>query len=102
MKLYVVVRGDLPKNYQAVQAGHALAQMLLWGPMSRMNREWNNQTLIYLKVRDLDSLRQLKASLDNYQQYPVAFHEPDIGDEMTAFAVYQSDHVAAQGLLDNL
>ena len=102
MKLYVVVRSDLSRSQQAVQAGHALAELLLWGPAQRISRQWNNHTLVYLRVRDLESLEQLKASLDKYQQYPVAFREPDIDDEMTAFALFESDHVGAMGLLSSL
>lgn len=29
MKLYVIVRTDMPPAYQAVQAGHAVAEWLL-------------------------------------------------------------------------
>jgi hypothetical protein len=43
-KLYVLVRKDLPKNYQAVQAGHAVAEYLLKNPKTK----WNNGTLVYL------------------------------------------------------
>lgn len=102
MKLYIVVRADLSKSQQAVQAGHALAEMLLWQAANKIHRHWGNGTLVYLKVRDLQSLEQLKASLDNYQQYPVSFYEPDISNEMTAFAVYESDHVGAMSTLSDL
>lgn len=46
-KLYVISRGDLPLAYQAVQAGHAVAQWML---DSGGANEWNNQTLVYLHV----------------------------------------------------
>lgn len=29
MRLYVLVRKDIPKGYQAVQAGHAVAEYML-------------------------------------------------------------------------
>lgn len=46
MKLYVLIRKDMPKSYQAVQAGHAVAEWLIETPKNK----WNNHTLIYLNV----------------------------------------------------
>lgn len=86
MKLYVLVRNDLSKSQQAVQGGHAVAEYMkeVWYG----EEEWNNGTLIYLRGGDLD---QLKASYDFlHGKEPVeiaAFHEPDLDNEMTAFAV---------------
>lgn len=52
-KMYVLVRKDLPKTYQAVQAGHALAEYLLHS----LSCSWDNGTLIYLGVRDEEELK---------------------------------------------
>jgi hypothetical protein len=77
-KLYVLVRGDLSKSQQAVQAGHAVAEYCKqkeWG--------WANGTLVYLRVRDEDELREWANKVDKH----CPFYEPDIGNQMTAFAV---------------
>ena len=74
----MLVRADLSRSQQAVQAGHAVAEACLKGKLS-----WGNGTLVYLKVRDLNDL------LFWYEKVGKAFpfHEPDLNNEMTAFAV---------------
>ena len=81
-KLYVVVRKDLTKSQQAVQAGHALAEYIL------LNKElyWNNGTLVYLGIRNENDLKMLMGNLDNKNIHYTYFQEPDIGHELTAIA----------------
>jgi len=95
MKLYVLSRADLAKyskSYPYVQAGHAVAEFLLRNP----NHDWKNHTLVYLQVPDehilVSWVRLLKASFHE----PVTFREPDIGDEMTAIAVYSNGKVMSE------
>lgn len=76
-KLYVLVRGDLSRAQQAVQAGHAVAEFCLKG------RGWENGTLVYLKVRGLKELEGWYEKLG--KGFP--FYEPYYKNEMTAFAV---------------
>ena len=82
-RLYVLVRKDLPKNQAAVQAGHAVGEFLLRGP----NSVWGNGTLIYLGVRDLRELNYWIEVIDKKGYCPVGFKEPDMDNELTAFAV---------------
>lgn len=77
-KLYVLVRADLSKSQQAVQAGHAVAELCLNGCL----KEWENGALVYLKVRNEEMLREWMKKLDA----PKAFYEPDRNNEMTAIA----------------
>lgn len=60
MKMFVLTRRDLPKSYQAVQAGHAVAELLLRGQPNG----WDNGTLVYLGVDNEDELKKWKEKLD--------------------------------------
>lgn len=87
-KLYVLVRNDLPKNYQAVQAGHAVAEYMLECPNS-----WQNGTLIYLRVSDENELNQWADRLHAMQIIRCPFFEPDLNDQMTAMAILSTPEV---------
>ena len=81
-KLYVLVRKDLSKSQQAVQAGHAVAEYLLHGPFT----SWGNGTLVYLLVHDE---QELKDWIDKLRAMPynvIMFKEPDKNNEITAIA----------------
>lgn len=80
--MFVIVRKDLSKSQQAVQAGHALAEYLLRGPST----EWQNGTLIYLGVKGLNQLENLKHKFEIHDIPFKEFREPDIGNEITAIA----------------
>jgi len=82
MRLYVLVRKDLPRNQQAVQAGHAVAEYLLHVPALR----WNNDTLIYLGVKNETELVSWGEKLTNNSIKWVGFREPDIGNQLTAIS----------------
>ena len=86
MKLYVIVRSNLSKSQQAVQAGHAVAQFLL----ENRETEWSNGTLVYLKSRSLRPYLRRKHT---------AFFEPDIGNEMTAIATLDSKDLGSLPLM---
>lgn len=81
-KLYVIVRKDLSNSQMAVQAGHAVAEYLLHSHFSR----WQNKTLIYLGVKNLNQLERLKYKLDQEDIDYIEFREPDLNNEVTAIA----------------
>jgi hypothetical protein len=74
------VRKDLSPSQRAVQAGHAVAEFLLHGPFSR----WNNGTLVYLGVKGLYQLENLKRKFENDGIGYIEFREPDLNNEVTA------------------
>lgn len=80
-KLYVIIREDLKSCHQAVQGGHALAELLL-----NHKIPWMNGTLIYLSVKDEKTLQKL------YNKLPCKkksmFREPFWDDSLTAIAGY--------------
>ena len=93
MKLYVLVRKDLPRKYQAVQAGHAVAEYLLRVP----RLVWDNGTLIYLSVRNEMELASWGEKLTKEKINWCGFREPDIGNQLTAIATV-SDGTAFNSL----
>ncbi len=80
MHLYVVVREDLPPGLQCAQACHAAFEY------GRHGREAVDDNLIVLST-SLDKLLTLEhlAPLNDWSF--VAFHEPDLGGELTAMAL---------------
>lgn len=87
MKMYVIVRSDISKSYQAAQGGHALAQMALDWPNSFQN--WNNSTIVYLKT-SIEDLERIAASreLNDLECVQCDWYEPDMDGELTAISVY--------------
>lgn len=95
-KLYVLVRSDLPKNYQAVQAGHAVAEWCKdeaanwhWDgrDVKSLPWRWSNGTLIYLRVKDEDDLKMWNRRFAEVKAVQSPFQEPDLDYQMTAIAV---------------
>jgi hypothetical protein len=87
-KLYVVVSDKLSPAQQAVQGGHALAEFLKKNP----NTQWSNGHLIYLKespVHDgnMRAYYSLRCGMSEYAE----FVEPDVGNKVTAYAVFGPD-----------
>ena len=83
MKLYVLVRKDLTKSQQAVQAGHAVAEWLLRSPESS---KWENSTLVYLGVKNKKHLQHRMVELEEKEKPFIGFKEPYYDNEVTAIA----------------
>lgn len=79
-KLYVIVRKDLSTSQMAVQAGHAISEYLLHSHTSG----WKNETLIYLGVKGLPQLENLKYKFELSDIKYYEFCEPDLNNETTA------------------
>jgi peptidyl-tRNA hydrolase len=94
-KLYILVRGDLSKSQQAVQASHATAEFMLyenevrcWCRECPSEKQWYNGTIVLLKVRCLEDLLMWKERIAAKKISLAEFKEPDIGNETTAIAAY--------------
>ena len=92
-KMYVLVRKDMPKSYQAVQAGHALAEYLM-----HVQHAWTNGTLVYLNVRNEKELYNWIKVLNIKGIDWKGFWEPDVGDELTAICTNGVDERLFEGL----
>lgn len=96
----MVVRQDLPLSYQGVQGAHAAIDFQHQHP--ELAKEWQTKSnyLIFLSVKDESSLERLMNKADQRSIIYTPFHEPDIGNELTAVAFEPSD--VSKKLLSNL
>ena len=84
MKLYIIVRDDLPTGLQAAQACHAMREYQEQHP--QLERVWydTSKTLVILKCTDIWSL----AREANLAKVPIALNfEPDLQGALTAIAI---------------
>ena len=89
MKLYILIRKNMTKNYMAVQAGHAVAAWMLAQNQDKTQLPWKNETLIYLGVKNERELWKWKEKLG---EKAVLWREPDIDNEATALAYLGGDN----------
>ena len=85
-KLYVFIDKSLKPVYGCVQGGHAVAQWMIEHPNSR---EWQNDYLIYLSA----DISKWKRKLESYDIDYSEFREPDLGNRITALAVFGNDRL---------
>ena len=79
-RLYILIDKTLDPIYGCVQGGHAVAQWLL----EHSDQKWNNHYLIYLKCNIYSMLMTLDMNHIDYS----CFREPDLGNKVTAIAIY--------------
>jgi hypothetical protein len=89
-KLYVITRSDLELPYQGVQAGHAVSR---WSRVNPDHLWWDNETMAYLVVDDESHLKRWCEKLKVRGYDFIEFHEPDIGNQLTAIACYSDDKI---------
>lgn len=88
-KMYIVVRDDLGDTYKLVQGTHALAQYALEHPDDF--KEWNNQTIVFVKVKTENSLHKLVYSCATSGRKFSTFLEPDIDNQLTSVAIFDEE-----------
>ena len=98
MKVFVVVRNDLSRSQQAIQAGHAAMEIVVWGGLAK--QEYEGCTLVYLKVQNEQELDKLLDQVNESDGIAYPFHEPDLNDSMTAFATHATEQV--EKILENI
>lgn len=88
--MYVLVRNDLAETYRIVQGAHALAQFAIEYPS--LFNEWHNSTIVFLGTKNLLELKQYMSRLEDNKIFS-SFNEPDLENQLTAIACYDSGEI---------
>lgn len=86
-KLVTITRQDLSVGYQIAQSCHSVADFAYHKPYEFKNWRENSNYKICLTTKDEQSLIKLHNKLIDKGAKVIAFHEPDLGDEMTAITL---------------
>lgn len=97
-KLYVLVRTDLTKSQQAVQACHAVADFMIYRDEDGCGRHWDNGTIVLLGVPNEEELVGWMKTIRE-GRFPTGdmFYEPDLPG-YTSLAAYDTDGSLKQAL----
>lgn len=82
-----MTRADLPPGVQAVQAAHAALDFAVRHPELTSGWHEASNTLVVLAAADELALCWLLDDARRRQLVAVPFHEPDLGDALTAVAL---------------
>ena len=90
-KLFILIRQDLKPGAQMAQACHVTAEWCKrW---QEGNREWNNETIVCVSVRDFPHLVLMQQKLElKCEDYSI-FCEPDLQGQMTGLACYTDSNM---------
>ena len=90
-KMYVLARLDLNEKYQIVQGSHAVCKYAL--EHYDLFKQWNNETIVYLGVRNLIALREWNVNLAKKNKIYSVWREPDLDNQETAIACYDDGKI---------
>lgn len=80
----MVTHAELSPGYQVAQTAHALAEFALRRPEEFSL--WQNGYIVCLQASSASDLKRLHLDATELSLDTVAFHEADLGNEMTAIA----------------
>jgi hypothetical protein len=86
-RLYVIVRADLSAGAQLAQSCHAVSAFAYRYRVEHDAWQANDQNLVVLSVENESALGELLCVVAGSGAKVAAFHEPDFGNQLTAFAV---------------
>ena len=88
VKLVTVTRRDLSPGYQLAQTIHSSSRFAYHYP--DLHREWieKSEYVVSLSVDNEEKLQRLFYRLQDNGAIVVAFHEPDIQDQLTSICYY--------------
>lgn len=92
-KLYVVTRADLSPGQQATQSTHAALKFAV--EHFALTRAWfeDSTYLVLLQVPDEEALQAVVNRLDDGDTFITQWHEPDLGNSLTAICVEPDESI---------
>lgn len=92
-KLYIITHQDLPVQYQIPQTNHASMEFAATCPTEFANWYRTSNSIIALACPNERKLLEFAQKLKNQGIKIIEFREPDIGYELTAFAICPGDNI---------